>query len=433
MTSNLGYSNIRLPIETSVPKGSLSATAKLRGKKTTGGKGRKRDAKREISESDSSSPSFEKNIEEESVGSEGENSGQGSGVGRKRGRKETLKSQPRKKTRTTTRDSKNCTLHKTAGERTKETGTDRGGAPNGPFNFQYSCTAGGPGMVERDVDRMRRWMLLSSPHFYTYPHHDAAGLVTWTTLLNGLKIWSYVLPKQQPRDMESASEAYVEVIEAGNHIVVDTENRLPELATCHNFFLFPNTLLIQPPGLIHQVLTVEKSVTQGGHLLTWDTMHLTEWTRKLSHVCSRIGTNDLHPGVQRTLGLLKRPFISLARLVIHADHYWRGDYDQEDDTDIPSFLKNVPENSFESETKETWNERVEAVKIAKAILDWNGIRTLNPLDDIVDINGEPLGWEEVGEETNEEREEIGEAKGQTAWFDVGNEYLYIPKFPHPFL
>ena len=33
-----------------------------------------------------------------------------------------------------------------------------------------------------------------------------------------------------------------------------------------------------------------------------DAMHLTEWTRILSHVCQRAGTNDLHPAVQRTLG-----------------------------------------------------------------------------------------------------------------------------------
>ena len=52
----------------------------------------------------------------------------------------------------------------------------------------------------------------------------------------------------------------------------------------------------------HHVLTLENSITRGGHMFMRDAMHLTEWTRILSHVCQRAGTNDLHPAVQRTLG-----------------------------------------------------------------------------------------------------------------------------------
>ena len=54
--------------------------------------------------------------------------------------------------------------------------------------------------------------------------------------------------------------------------------------------------------MLHHVLTLENSITQGGHMFMRDAMHLTEWTRILSHVCQRAGTNDLHPGIQRTLG-----------------------------------------------------------------------------------------------------------------------------------
>ena len=54
--------------------------------------------------------------------------------------------------------------------------------------------------------------------------------------------------------------------------------------------------------MLHQVLTLENSITQGGHLFVSEAMHLTERTRILSHLCERAGTNDLHPGVQRMLG-----------------------------------------------------------------------------------------------------------------------------------
>lgn len=84
---------------------------------------------------------------------------------------------------------------------------------------------------------------MSSPLFYTYPHHDAAGLATWTTLLNGMKLWSYVVPKNPESKPEAASRQYIELIKAMNHISIDTENRLPELAVSHNFFLSPGTLL----------------------------------------------------------------------------------------------------------------------------------------------------------------------------------------------
>ncbi|KAI0085722.1 hypothetical protein BDY19DRAFT_908924 [Irpex rosettiformis] len=301
------------------------------------------------------------------------------------------------------------------------------------LEFQYTGTRNeGALTVERDVDRMRRWMLLGSSHFYTYPHHDAAGLVTWTCLLNGLKIWSYIVPKEQPKNMEDASKIYTKLIQSLHHIGVNTENRLPSLATTHNLFLFPGTLLIQPPGLIHQVLTVKNSITRGGHLLTWNAIHLTEWTRKLSHNCYRVGTNDLHPGVQHTLGrmmlaistkgpttMLRKPFMSLARLIIHADQYWRGDYELNDETKIPKPLKRPFRNADLSQ-KEAWNEHSEATNIAKAILRWNGIEELEPMKNIINQKKEALGF--ILQYANNEERNI-------AWYEAGSDVIQIPQFP----
>lgn len=114
---------------------------------------------------------------------------------------------------------------------------------NREFTFKHAGIRGGPEYIESDVEEMRRWILLSAALFYTWPHHDAAGLLTWTLLLTGMKLWSYVVPKNPANDEETASRQYIELVEAMNHISVDTENRLPEIATAHNFFLAPNATL----------------------------------------------------------------------------------------------------------------------------------------------------------------------------------------------
>lgn len=118
------------------------------------------------------------------------------------------------------------------------------GFPTRKFDFSFTGTRGrGPSYIENDVEKMRRWMLLSGVSFYTWPHHDAAGLLTWTMLLTGMKLWSYIVPNDPETGSESSSKQYVELINAMDHISVDTENRLPDMATAHNFFLAPNTIL----------------------------------------------------------------------------------------------------------------------------------------------------------------------------------------------
>ena len=53
--------------------------------------------------------------------------------------------------------------------------------------------------------------------------------------------------------------------------------------------------------MMHMVYTLENSITIGGHFLSFNSLHLTEWTRLQSHLTERSATNALHPGVQRTL------------------------------------------------------------------------------------------------------------------------------------
>lgn len=49
-------------------------------------------------------------------------------------------------------------------------------------------------MMPVDVARARCWHLFHGPLFHTYPHHDAGGLATWTTVRSGYKLWIVIVP-----------------------------------------------------------------------------------------------------------------------------------------------------------------------------------------------------------------------------------------------
>ena len=71
---------------------------------------------------------------------------------------------------------------------------------------------------------------------------------------------------------------------------------------------------------MHQVYTLGNTLTLGGHFLTEDTMHLTEWCRLVAHTTNSQGTNALHPGFMRVLA---RMVISLA---LRTDEETQGEF-----------------------------------------------------------------------------------------------------------
>jgi hypothetical protein len=44
-----------------------------------------------------------------------------------------------------------------------------------------------------------------------------------------------------------------------------------------------------------------KSVARGGHLLSWETLHLTAWSRRVEHNIGTFSTNAEHAAVERYL------------------------------------------------------------------------------------------------------------------------------------
>ena len=112
--------------------------------------------------------------------------------------------------------------------------------------------------------------------------------------------------------------------------------------------------------------------------------------------------------------VLKRPFIALSRLIIFAKDYWRGDYDS-DQLHIPASLK-PPKKHASIAEKESWNEHEEAIRIARAILEYNDIRQIESVRRARDDANVVIGWHIPGDE------EIG-------WSDAGSDYILIPQFP----
>lgn len=112
---------------------------------------------------------------------------------------------------------------------------------SGFHNYAKAC---GPSVLEHDVNRLRRWALLTGDGFYTYPHYDASGLCTWMQVSTGVKIWSYLRIRNADTDTASSSKQFIKVVNsAGIWNYKTASKKLPTLADLHNLFLTPGTLL----------------------------------------------------------------------------------------------------------------------------------------------------------------------------------------------
>lgn len=86
------------------------------------------------------------------------------------------------------------------------------------------------------------------------------------------------------------------------------------ISTLPTLDYFPS---IQPPGVIHQVYSPERSIYKGGHFFMLESMHLTEVARACAAYNSQKAINASHPGCLR---LFCRMAIAL---VFQPDHSGR--------------------------------------------------------------------------------------------------------------
>ena len=103
----------------------------------------------------------------------------------------------------------------------------------------------GPEIMEHDVNHAQRWGLTSQHTFFTYPHYDTSGFCTWSMITTGTKVWSYIsLNVSETRTLQEASQQSINLASvAATTESVDAPEVIPKLATAHNLFLTPGTLL----------------------------------------------------------------------------------------------------------------------------------------------------------------------------------------------
>lgn len=111
-------------------------------------------------------------------------------------------------------------------------------------HMQIMDTAG-PQVRENDIQRSRRWCLASGHTFFTYPHYDAAGFCTWSMVTTGTKVWSYLRPDLGDNtSTREASKIILRLVKASiTTESVEAPEAIPKVATPHNLFLTPGTLL----------------------------------------------------------------------------------------------------------------------------------------------------------------------------------------------
>jgi hypothetical protein len=69
----------------------------------------------------------------------------------------------------------------------------------------------GPQLMHYDNWRSSGWDVITHRGFLTYPHHDAAGLLTFSYIRTGAKLWGYlVLDGVDDDDQEAVIDAWSE-------------------------------------------------------------------------------------------------------------------------------------------------------------------------------------------------------------------------------
>jgi hypothetical protein len=97
--------------------------------------------------------------------------------------------------------------------------------------------------------------LVASPLYtFTVPHIDSGAFGNWMVLVTGRKLWMLVSPDDEQVIYDPAKRVWAFGDETKTDII-------------HYGMLGPNQLLFAPPGWVHSVITLERSVGYGGQYI----------------------------------------------------------------------------------------------------------------------------------------------------------------------
>ncbi|KAF8432349.1 hypothetical protein L210DRAFT_3507531 [Boletus edulis BED1] len=124
---------------------------------------------------------------------------------------------------------------------------------------------------------------------------------TFSYVRVGAKLWGYLaLQNVDNNDQAAVLQAWTKYY--NTPLASDTYHKGVDVGTV---LLERDVILIQPPGINHMVYTPRPSVMYGGHMYSYDTMHLTEFVIVFDHGIDQGGrqrlqaSNAIHPGFYR--------------------------------------------------------------------------------------------------------------------------------------
>ncbi|KAK7054879.1 hypothetical protein VNI00_003342 [Paramarasmius palmivorus] len=129
------------------------------------------------------------------------------------------------------------------------------------------------------------WGLLHHAAYFSFNHHDAGGEIAATGIEEGYKLWTGYFPRDKSSTLLTKSVTAL----CSQPLRQDLESRHIQTVT---IFLQPGDVHLQPPGLIHSVYTPVPCFMRGSSLWTFETLHLTEVSRRIESMRSDVTTNQ---------------------------------------------------------------------------------------------------------------------------------------------
>ncbi|KIK50040.1 hypothetical protein GYMLUDRAFT_253326 [Collybiopsis luxurians FD-317 M1] len=199
--------------------------------------------------------------------------------------------------------------------------------------------------LHRDSLFASTWGLLHHAGTFTNVHQDAEGYSIAGQVLGDRddpqpKIWAIMTFKdpsvalQAPAVVADRMQSICNYINIRNGSGWKWDGQVWEGCQVELMYLCPGDMFFQPPGALHLVYTPRACVAFGGHFYSYDSLHLTEWTRRLQHLKSNFITNQNPARVKEVLNWMmlnfpnkggrvfyKRAVVALCRMILVESEY----------------------------------------------------------------------------------------------------------------
>ncbi|KAK7060252.1 hypothetical protein VNI00_001017 [Paramarasmius palmivorus] len=130
------------------------------------------------------------------------------------------------------------------------------------------------------------WGLLHHACYFSFNHHDAGGELAATAVEHGFKIWTGYFPSDDtPRSTQMSQVKHL----CSEPLESDFGDSGIETVT---ILLQPGDVHLQPPGLVHSVYTPLPCFMLGSSWWMYDSLHLTETSRRIDGRNGDLVTNQ---------------------------------------------------------------------------------------------------------------------------------------------